>query len=41
MNFLEQLFGIPLDGGNGQVEILIFLLPGLIVLLTQAAQKRC
>ena len=27
MNFIERLFGIAPDGGNGSFELLLFLLP--------------
>ena len=34
MDFLEQLFGISPDGGNGSFELLLFLIPlgGMLLL---------
>jgi len=33
MNFLERLFGISLDGGNGTFEFLFFFISVLLLLL--------
>ena len=33
MNFLERLFGISLDGGNGTFEFLFFFIFVLLLLL--------
>ncbi len=33
MNFVELLFGISPDGGNGTFEFLLFLIPVLLLLL--------
>ena len=36
MNFLERLLGLTLDGGNGTLELLLFLIPLAGILLLRA-----
>jgi hypothetical protein len=40
MTFLERLFGITLDGGNGSFELLLFLIPLTGILLLRVSQFR-
>jgi hypothetical protein len=40
MNFVEQLFGIAPDGGNGSFELLLFLIPLAGILLLRVWSKR-
>jgi hypothetical protein len=40
MTFLERLFGITLDGGNGAFELLLFLMPLTGILLLRVWQIR-
>jgi hypothetical protein len=40
MTFLEMLFGINLDGGNGLFELLLFLVPLTGILLLRVRQLR-
>lgn len=36
MNFIEQIFGIAPDAGNGSLEMLLFLIPitGIVIIMT-------
>jgi hypothetical protein len=38
MTFLERLFGIALDGGNGSFELLLFVIPLTGILLLRLWQ---
>lgn len=42
MTFLEQLFRINLDGGNGLFELLLFLVPltGVVMLRVKQLRRR-
>ncbi|HEX9209105.1 MAG TPA: hypothetical protein VF901_01205 [Bradyrhizobium sp.] len=40
MDFIERLFGIAPDGGNGSFELLLFLAPLTGILLLRAWRKR-
>jgi hypothetical protein len=41
MDFIEQIFGLAPDGGNGAFELLLFLIPIIgIVLLIQRRRRR-
>lgn len=40
MDFIERLFEISPDGGNGALEVLIFLAPIVAVLLARSVVKR-
>jgi hypothetical protein len=39
MDFIEKLFGIAPDGGDGSLELLLFLLP-IVGLIALAAWRR-
>lgn len=40
MDFIELLLGISPDGGNGSLELLLFVAPILAALLTRSVVKR-
>jgi hypothetical protein len=40
MNFFERLLGISPDGGNGSIELLLFLIPLAGFLLLRARHNR-
>ena len=40
MDFVEQLFGIAPDGGNGSFELLLFLIPLAGILLLRVWSRR-
>lgn len=40
MDFLERLFGISPDGGNGSFELLLFLIPLAGILLLKVWRSR-
>ncbi len=40
MDFLERLFGISPDGGNGSFELLLFLIPLGVMLLLKVWRSR-
>lgn len=40
MDFIELLLGISPDGGNGSLELLLFLAPIVAVMLTRSVVKR-
>jgi hypothetical protein len=42
MDFIERIFGIAPDGGDGSLEFLLFLIPiaGLLVLLERRRRAR-
>jgi hypothetical protein len=40
MDFFERLFGISVDGGNGSLELLFFLIPLVGILLLRIWRKR-
>jgi len=40
MDFIERLFGISPDGGNGSFEVLLLLIPLVGILLVRAWRNR-
>lgn len=40
MDFVERIFGVSPDGGNGLFEVLILIVPLAIVLLAVVAYRR-
>jgi hypothetical protein len=41
MHFIERLFDVSPDGGNGALELIWLALPLAIMLMTAAARRRC
>jgi len=40
MDFIERIFGIALDGGNGNLELLLFAIPIAGTLVFMARRRR-
>ena len=40
MDFVEKLFGVSPDGGNGLFEVLILLVPLVVVIVTVVILRR-